>query len=89
MPQPPIELDGLIDVVAILPVRSPVLAETDDPDASLPAGGIPFPDLESADPDLRGYFDEVTALLDAQTPESFSPALGQLDALIQSMWVAP
>jgi hypothetical protein len=81
--------DGNYYVVAILPVTSPVLAESDDLDAPLPAGGIPFPDLASPDPDLQGYFDGITALLDAQTPESFSPALGQLDALIQSMWVAP
>jgi hypothetical protein len=81
--------DGNDYIVAVLPVTSPVLAETDDPDAALPAGGIPFPDLESADPNMQGYFDAVAALLDAQTAESFSPSLSQLDALIQSMWVAP
>ena len=81
--------DGNYYIVAILPITSPMLAETDALDAPLPAGGIPFPDLASADPDLRGYFAAVTTLLDAQTSESFSPALSQLDALIQSMWVAP
>jgi hypothetical protein len=81
--------DGNYYVVAILPVTSPVLAESDDLDAPLPAGGIPFPDLTDPDPDMRGYFEAVAILLNAQSPESFSPALSQLDALIQSMWVAP
>jgi hypothetical protein len=81
--------DGNYYIVAVLPVTSPLLAESDDLDAPLPAGGIPFPDLASPDPDLQGYFAAVAALLDAQPAESFSPALSQLDALIQSMWVAP
>lgn len=81
--------DGNYYIIAILPITSPVLAETEDLNAPLPAGGIHFPDLASQDPDLQGYFDAVTTLLDAQPPESFSPALSQLDALIQSMWVAP
>jgi hypothetical protein len=81
--------DGNYYVVAVLPLTSPVLAESDDLDAPLPAGGIRFRDLASSDPDLQGYFDAVAALLDAQSPESFSPALSQLDALIQSMWIVP
>jgi hypothetical protein len=81
--------DGNYYIVAILPIISPLLAETDDPDAPLPAGGIPFPGLTSPEPDLHGYFDEITALLNAQPSESFSPNLNQLDALIQSMWVSP
>ncbi len=81
--------DGNYYIVAILPITSPVLAETDDLAAPLPAGGIPFPDLASPDPDMQGYFATITTLLDSQTPESFTPALSQLDALIQSIWVAP
>jgi hypothetical protein len=81
--------DGNNYIVAILPITSPLLAETDDLDAPLPAGGIPFPDLAGPDPDLRGYFDAISTLLDGTSPESFTPSLSQLDALIQSMWVAP
>lgn len=81
--------DGNYYIVAVLPVTSQLLAESNDLDAPLPAGGIPFPDLASADPDLQGYFDAVATLLDAQPSESFSPSLSQLDVLIQSMWVAP
>ena len=81
--------DGNYYIVAVLPVTSQLLAESDDLNAPLPTGGIPFPDLASADPDLQGYFDTVTTLLDSQPSESFSPSLSQLDALIQSMWVAP
>ena len=81
--------DGNDYIVAVLPITSPLLAESDDLDAPLPAGGIAFPDLASPDPDMQGYFDAIATLLNAQPSVSFSPALSQLDALIQSMWVAP
>ncbi len=44
-----------------------------------------------ADPntDMKAYYAAVTGLLNATSPDAFTPTLGQLDALIQSMQVAP
>jgi len=39
--------------------------------------------------DWQGYYSAVTELLNATPPEDFYPAINQLDALIQSMQVAP
>jgi hypothetical protein len=82
--------DGEYYVVAILPITAPILAETSDPGAVLPIGGIPYPYYaEGLDADMPGYYAAVTALLDATSPESFMPTLNQLDLLIQSMRVQP
>jgi hypothetical protein len=39
--------------------------------------------------DFPSYYAAVTGLLNAQPPEAFTPTLDQLDALVQSMLVAP
>lgn len=81
--------DGEYYIIAILPITAPVLAETDAPGAAVPAGGIAYPDINNPDADFQGYYASVTDLLNATPSEAFTPALSQLDALIQSMWVAP
>jgi hypothetical protein len=81
--------DGAYYIVVILPISNPALAETSDAGAVLPVGGIPYPDLNAAKPDLPGYYDAVTNLLNAQAPEAFAPTINQLDMLIQSMQVEP
>jgi hypothetical protein len=82
--------DGEYYVVAILPITAPVLAETSDAGAPLPPGGIPYPYFaEGIEADMPGYYTAVTALLDSTSPESFSPTIGRLDSLIQSMQVQP
>jgi hypothetical protein len=82
--------DGEYYVVAILPITAPVLAETSDAGAPLPLGGIPYPYFaEGIEADMPGYYTAVTALLDSTSPESFTPTIGRLDSLIQSMQVQP
>jgi hypothetical protein len=78
--------DGVYYVVAILPLTAPALAETNDAAAPLPPGGIAYP---GSIEDFPAYYTAVTALLDATAPDAFTPNLAQLDALIQSMQVAP
>ena len=80
--------DGQYYVVAILPVTAPALAENADPGAAVPAGGVPMPDLNSANPDIAGYYAKVQQMLDGVKPGAFSPSLDQLDALIGSLTVA-
>ena len=81
--------DGEYYIIAILPITVPVLAETTDPGAAIPAGGIAFPDINNPNADFQGYYASITDLLNATSPDAFTPSLSQLDALIQSMQVAP
>jgi len=79
--------DGTYYIIAILPVTAPNLAETGDLTAPVPAGGVAFPDLNSANPDTQGYYAAITELLNGTDSGAFSPSLSQLDALIQSMQI--
>ena len=81
--------DGEYYIIAILPVTVPVLAESSDPGAILPPGGIPYPDITNADAGVQDYYISITNLLNATFPDAFTPTLSQLDALIQSMLIAP
>jgi hypothetical protein len=79
--------DGAYYIIAIFPVTTPVLVETSDPAATLPPGGIAYPNINDYNTDWDGYYVAVTELLNATPEDSFSPQFGQLDALIQSMVV--
>lgn len=81
--------DGNYYIIAIFPVTAPALAETDNQGAVVPAGGIAYPDINDPNADFQGYYASVADLLNATPSEAFPPSLSQLDALIQSMWVAP
>jgi hypothetical protein len=81
--------DGTYYVVAILPITAPMLAETSDGGAPLPAGGVPYPYFADPNADMLGYYSTVTALLNGIPPEGFYPTINQLDALIQSMRITP
>jgi hypothetical protein len=81
--------DGTYYIVAILPISHPKLAETSDGGAALPPGGIPYPYFADPQTDMRGYYREVTTLLDDALPGDFSPSIEQLDQLILSMRVIP
>ncbi|MBL0345059.1 hypothetical protein [Candidatus Villigracilis affinis] len=81
--------DGEYYIIAILPITAPVLAETSDAGAVIPAGGITYPDINDSNADFQGYYASITDLLNSTPPEAFTPSIDQLDALIQSMWVAP
>ena len=81
--------DGAYYVIAILPITAPALAETSESRAAIPAGGVAYPDLTDPKADMPGYYAAVTALLNGTPATAFVPALSQLDALLQSMRVAP
>lgn len=81
--------DGAYYVIAILPITVPVLAEASDPAATLPAGGIAYPDINDPNADWQGYYTDVTDLLNATSSDTFTPAIEQLDLLIESMLIAP
>jgi hypothetical protein len=81
--------DGEYYIIAILPITAPVLAETSDAGAPLPPGGIPYPFMADPNADMQAYYASITDLLNATSPEAFTPSISQLDALIQSMRVAP
>jgi len=77
--------DGKYYVSTMLPVRVPFLL---DPvrDAVLPADGIPFEPGDFAG--HPAYVAAVTERLNATDPNIFFPALPNLDALIQSIFVS-
>jgi hypothetical protein len=81
--------DGEYYIVAIFPITAPTLAETSDAGAIVPPGGIAYPGINDPEADFQGYYASVTDLLNATSPDAFTPSISQLDALIQSMWVAP
>lgn len=81
--------DGVYYIVAILPVNVPLLADTGDAGAALPAGGVPYPYLADPNADMQSYYKSVTELLNVTPAEAFTPTLDQLDRLIQSMRIAP
>jgi hypothetical protein len=81
--------DGEYYILAVLPITVPVLAESSDPEAVQPVGGIPYPDYADPETSMQEYYTAVTNLLDATSPEAFSPTIDQLDLLIQSLWITP
>ena len=81
--------DGEYYIVAIFPITVPVLAETSDPGAVLPSGGVAYPDINDPNADWQGYYTAITALLNGTSPDAFAPTISQLDFLIQSMQIGP
>ena len=83
--------DGRYYIVAVLPVQAPFLQNGNEPNASLPAGGIPFPGYENMGDQqvYETYFGAVGAKLDATPADQFSPSLAALDAMLRSFNVSP
>jgi len=82
--------DGEYYIIAILPITVPVLAETSDAGSPLPSDGIQYPFFADPNPEvLQKYYEDVANLLSATPNNVFAPAIGQLDALIQSMQITP
>lgn len=81
--------DGEYYIVAIFPIAAPGLSESSDPESAVAIGGVAYPKMGDPSGDWEAYYAAATTLLDATSPESFTPSLKQLDALIQSMQVAP
>jgi hypothetical protein len=76
--------DGKTYLIAILPISAPILPEDEKPEATVPEGGVPIP--TDVGPNDVYYF-SVTEKLNTLSPDAFTPALNELDALIQSILV--
>ena len=72
--------DGKYYVIAIFPIHSVNLPAEGNPDLPVPDGGVPFNQDDPA-----AYFDAITQVMNNAAPESFTPSLATLDALIQSL----
>lgn len=80
--------DGRYYILAILPISHPLLATDENPEASVPEGGIPFPGYENENA-INNYYVEVVNLFNSASPNSYFPALTDLDAMIQSITITP
>ena len=78
--------DGKYYIIAILPASNPMLAFNADPQTNIPSGGIAFPGADNPNA-IPTYYANVVNLLNTAAPNSFSPALGSLDTLIQSITI--
>lgn len=74
--------DGLYWVSAILPINHVILPETADP----PPGGMTW---EQFSVNYEVYIADMITQLQAQTPDSFTPTLTALDALVASISIQP
>ncbi len=74
--------DGNYYVVGILPVTAAILPEDENPEASVPEGGVPIP--TAVGPNDVYYF-SVIEKLNSLSPDAFTPSLSALDALVQSL----
>lgn len=76
-------------IIAILPISNPMLAETSEPGAALPVGGVPYLFYSDPNADIELYYKSVVEILNAMPEKDFTPTLDQLDALIQSIRINP
>ena len=81
--------DGELYTVAIFPISAPGLSEVSDPASATAIGGVAYPNMSDPNADWNGYYEAAASLLEGTPPDAFSPSLLQLDAMIQSMWIAP
>jgi hypothetical protein len=81
--------DGEYYIVAIFPITAPGLGESSDPESAVAIGGVAYPKMGDPNDDWNAYYAAAASLLDATPLDAFTPSITQLDALIQSMWVAP
>jgi hypothetical protein len=80
--------DGEYYIVAIFPITAPGLGESSDPESAVAIGGVAYPAMGDPSDNWKAYYAAAVSLLDATSPESFTPSISQLDALIQSMRIA-
>ena len=82
--------DGKYYIVAVLPIGAPFLPNEYDTNAPTPPGGVAFPDINNTDVTVfDNYFQAVTGVMNAAGPNTYSPTLPMLDALVQSITVTP
>jgi hypothetical protein len=77
--------DGAHYVSAILPINAAFLSADGNPDAPLPADGVPF-DWENFQ-NIDQHFELVKQKLNATDPNAFNPTLENLDALVASILI--
>ncbi|MFN8435426.1 MAG: hypothetical protein U0V18_15480 [Anaerolineales bacterium] len=75
--------DGKYMVAIMVPVTLPIQATAENPSAD----GVIYPSDISNTSALDAYFQGMTDLLNAASPDSFQPNLNMLDALIQSIQI--
>ena len=81
--------DGKWFIQAIIPIQAAFLVADSDPNSVVPADGIPFPfDTVNDVNAFQNYYDAVKVKLDATDLSAFTPSLGLLDELIQSIHVS-
>ena len=76
--------DGQYYIVAVLPVTAPILADDEKTESPVPQGGVPIP-TNIGPNDV--YYISVTQKLNALAPDAYTPALDDLDTLVQSIQV--
>jgi hypothetical protein len=81
--------DGSYYIVAVFPIATQGLGESADPADAVPVEGIAFPNMGDPNADWKGYYAAVVSFLDATPPDNFTPTINQLDALVQSIKIAP
>ena len=79
--------DGQFYVQAILPLHSSLLVADEEPTSITPPDGVQFDwtDIMNGYDAMPAYLEAVTQKLSAADPNSFTPTLSMLDALIQSI----
>ena len=84
--------DGQFYIQAILPLHSSLLVADEEPTSITPPDGVQFDwtDIMNGYDAMPAYLEAVTQKLSAADPNSFTPTLSMLDALIQSInFIAP
>ncbi len=77
--------DGKYFIVALFPIIVPLQATEAKPSAD----GITFPADMGDATGSKNYYQAITDLLNSANPDAFQPSLTQIDALIQSIQIAP
>jgi hypothetical protein len=85
--------DGKYYVEVMFPVAAPILLNAFDPAENTNEAAIPVPELPADDGQtgamMRAYNEEAERQLDALDSSSFTPDLGALDALVNSLLIEP
>jgi len=76
-------------IVAIFPITAPGLSDSSDPASAIAIGGVAYPNMGDTNANWDGYYGAATDLVNATSPDAFTPSISQLDALIQSIWITP
>jgi len=75
---------------AIIPINALFLVADTNPSSLVPSDGIPFPFDPLTDVNaIQNYYNQVKEKLDATDLSAFSPSVGLLDELIQSIHFKP